>query len=144
MKAKQFYASKAWRYLSRYTLIHYANSDGYVKCSTSGVYMACNDKRMHAGHFIKVFDGSKTNMAVALEFENIAPQCHQDNIYGGGKPDIMKEWLIKQHGLEKIEKLLIKKHNICKLGKFELDYYGKYWKQQFDLIVERTGYNPWK
>lgn len=143
MTAKQFYSSKAWKYLSRYTLLYYANKEGIVQCSTSGVYMSCNSSKMHCGHYIKVFDGSKTNMSVALDFENLAPQSHKDNIYGGGKPDIMREWLINKHGIKKIEMLNIKKHNICKLGKFELDYFGEMYKRMFNELVDKKGINPW-
>jgi len=144
MKAKQFYSSQAWKFCSKYILLYYSNSDGYVQCSTSGAWMSCNDKKMHCGHYIKVYDGSKTNMAVAFEFENLAPQSHQDNIYRGGKPDIMKEWLINKHGVKKIESLNIKKHNICKLGKFEMDYFKTYYKRLFDDLVKEKGINPWK
>lgn len=144
MKSKQFYNSGAWKYLAKYVLLYYANNDGVVQCSTSGVWMPCNSSKMHAGHYIKVFDGSKTNMSTAFSFENIAPQSHQDNIYSGGKPDIMKDWLIKKHGIQKIDLLNIQKHNICKLGKFELDYFKSLHKKQFEDLVNIRGFNPWK
>lgn len=144
MKAKQFYSSKAWRYLSRYVLLYYANKDGYVQCSTSGIWLECNSKKMHCGHLIKVYDGSKTNYSVAFEFQNLAPQCHQDNIYSGGKPDVMKEWLIKKHGSKAINKLYIKKNNICKLSAFEMEYFGDLHKKMFEDLVAKKNINPWK
>lgn len=144
MKSKEFYKTKAWRFLSRFVKLYYANSEGYVQCSTSGIWMPVNDKKTHCGHFIKVFDGTKTNMSVAFEFENLAPQSHQDNVYSGGKPDIMKEWLIREHGQEKIDKLLIKKHNTCKIGAFELEYFGNTHEKLFKKLVEKRGFNPWK
>lgn len=143
MKSKQFYSSQAWKYFAKYILLYYSNDEGYVQCSTSGVWKACNDKKMHAGHYIKVFDGTKTHMSVAFSFENVAPQSHKDNIYLGGKSEVMKEWLINKHSLEVIEKLHIQKHNICKLGKFEMDYFKKCHKDLFDRLVKARGFNPW-
>jgi hypothetical protein len=105
--------------------------------------MSINSKKAHCGHFIKVFDGSKTNFAVAFNFENLAPQSHQDNIYSGGKPDVMKEWLISKHGQKKIDMLNIQKHNICRLDKFTMDYWADHYKKLFDELVKIKG-NPWK
>lgn len=143
MKAKQFYSSMAWKYCSRYTLLYYANSDYMVQCATSNQFMSITSSKCHCGHFIKVYDGSKTNYSVAFNFENLAPQSHQENIYAGGRPDIMKEWLINKHGKELIDLLQIRKHNICKLDKFTMDYWKGHYKKLFDDLVKIKG-NPWK
>jgi len=142
MKSKVFYKSSAWKYCSRYVLLYY--SDGlYVKCSTSGKILKINEANCHCGHLIKVFDAGRTNFATAFDFENLAPQSIQDNRYSGGKPDIMRKWLEEKHGVNKIDSLYIKRHNICRLDKFTIDYWKVYYKSLFDNLVKEKG-NPWK
>lgn len=144
MKAKQFYSSQAWRYCAKYVLLYYANDDGMVQCSTSGVWMPVNSSKAHCGHLIRVHDGTKTNYSTAFEFENLAPQSHQENIYKGGNQLEMYKWLVEKHGQDKMDMLDIKRHNICKLGKFEIDYWHQHYKTLFNELVEKRGFNPWK
>ena len=143
MKSKQFYSSPAWRYCAKYVLLYYANDDYMVQCSTSGVWMPVNSSKAHCGHLHKVFDGTKTNFATALEFENLAPQSHQENVYKGGNQLEMYRWLVNKHGQKAMDLLEIKKHNICKLDKFTMEYWRDYYKQKFNELVAVKG-NPWK
>lgn len=142
MKAKQFNSLPAWKYCSKYVLLYY--SDGlYTKCATCGTTLKINEKNTHCGHWIKTFDGSKTNFATAFEFENLAPQCYQCNVKKGGCQLEMQEWLESKHGKEAIEKLKIKRHNICKLDGLTIHYWRAYYKGLFDDLVKEKG-NPWK
>jgi hypothetical protein len=109
---------------------------------TCGAILRINSKKCHVGHFVKVFDGMKTNFATAFEFTNVAPQCFKDNRFFSGKPDIMEKWLIGQHGQKEIDKLHIKKYNHCKLDAFTLDYWEVHYKKLFDQQVKLKG-NPW-
>lgn len=138
MKPKDIYNSPAWKYFSRYVLLFY--SDGlFAKCFTSGKILQINTKEAHCGHLIKVTE----SYATAFEFTNVGVQCLRDNRYFGGKQDLMYKKLVEIHGKENIDKLYIKKNNICKLGKFELDVLAHYWKGQFNELVKIKG-NPWK
>ena len=138
MKQKDFYNSLAWKYCSRYILLYYSDENYVVQCSTSGKYYQLPDKRIHAGHYIPVHQFKAT----AFEFKNILPQSYQDNKFYSGKPEIMANKIDKIHGTGTVEMLNIKKHNICKLGKFEMDYFAKYYKQKFEELVKIKG-NPW-
>lgn len=139
MKQKDFYKSRAWYYCSRYVLLYYS-IDGMVQCSTSPeLWYPCNDRRIHCGHYLK----ADQHRSVAFEFTNLAPQSYRDNKFFSGKPDIMRKWLIEKHGEKAIEKLEIKKHNICKLDKFTMDYWKDYYKKLFNELVKEKG-NPWK
>jgi hypothetical protein len=140
MKVKDFYNSTAWKYCSKYVLLYYSNNEGDVQCSTSGRWYACNDRKIHCGHYHKL----DSHKATAFEFTNLAPQCYTDNKYFSGKPDVMREWLIKQHGIKAIQRLDIQKHNICKIGKFELDLFKEHYKKLFNDLVRKKGFNPWK
>lgn len=137
----------AWRYFSRTILLYYAkemNGELLVQCSTSGRWYSPNDRNIHVGHFIKVFDTNRTNFATAFHELNVAPQCAQDNTYSGGKPDVMRKWLVNKYGEDLIQSMEIQSHNVAKLGKFELDIYKKKYKDKFKKLVKLKGGNPWK
>lgn len=139
------YITTAWKYFSHYVLLFYANDDLIVRCATSNKPLLITNRNCHCGHFIKVRDGSKSNYATAFLFHNVAPQSLQENTYHGGRPEVMKEWLIKKHGREKIEELEIIKHNICKPDAIWLKYLGNYWKKKYkELLLSRNISDPWK
>lgn len=140
-----FYSTSAWINCSHYILTYYADNDGNVQCATSNRWMHVTDNSCHCGHFIKVQEGTKTNYAVAFDFINLAPQFSQDNVNFGGRPEVMRKWLIKKHGLKAIEELEIKQHNICKLDKISLNYWACFYKEQLRLLLEERGIKDfWK
>ena len=139
-----FYSTAAWRWCAKYVLLFYADNNGNVSCSTSGRIYQVTDRNMQCGHFIKVKDGSSTNYSTALDFENLAPQCYQDNRYYAGKPDVMRKWLVEKHGEDAVRNLEIKKFNICKLDDLILSEFAKIYKAKFkELLVSRNIKNPW-
>lgn len=138
MTQPEFYASTAWRYCSRYVLLFYSNN-GNVQCSTCGKWYSLPNKLIQCGHLHK----SDRHKSTAFDFHNLAPQCYSDNKYFSGKPDVMLGWLIEKHGRETMEMLDIKKNNICKLDKFELDIIKDHYKKLFNELVKTKG-NPWK
>lgn len=147
-KSKNFsiYTTTAWKYFSHYVLVFYADRSGYVQCSTSpSLIYHVTDRRIHVGHFIKVLEGTKTQYSVAFEFCNVAPQSHRDNVYFGGKPEVMEKWLIKKHGQKAIDELNIKKHNICHLDKLTLDLIKDEYKEKYkQLLINKKIEDPWK
>jgi uncharacterized Zn finger protein (UPF0148 family) len=140
-----FYSTTAWKNCSHYILTYYADNEGNVQCSTSSKWMKVTDKNCHCGHYIKTRDMSKTNYAVAFEFTNLAPQSYQENIFRSGNQLVMREWLIKQHGLKAIEELELKQHNICKLDTIVLLYWAKFYEKQLDILFKKRGIKDhWK
>jgi hypothetical protein len=139
-----FYTTTAWKWFSRYVLLYYANKDFAVQCSTSGRWMSITSRKSQCGHYIKVRDMTKTNYSVAFDFRNVAPQSLQDNKFGGGRQDEMRKWLVMVHGEESIKELEIKKNQICRLDKTELDYWAKIYRAKFnELLTEKQIKNPW-
>jgi len=139
-----FYKTTAWKWFRRYVLLYYANKDGIVKCATSGRYMALGSKNCHCGHYIKVRDGNSTNYATALDFRNVGPQHIQDNTKMGGRQDLMREWLVNQHGEESIKNLESKRRIPFKLNPSTLEEYSVKYKQLFkSLLLDRNMKNPW-
>jgi hypothetical protein len=94
---------------------------------------------MHCGHYHKLSEHAST----AFEFTNCAPQCYQCNRHFSGRPDVMREWIIKKFGKEEIERLDIKRHNLCKIDAFLLKIYSDHFKNKLNELSKIKG-NPWK
>lgn len=146
LKKFNLYTSTAWKWISRYVLLYYSDSNCIVQCSTSPEQSYhITDRRIHVGHLIPWRDGNSTNNSTALLFENLAPQNHVDNTMHGGKPEIMKEWLIERHGWIKIENLYKLKSKPLKLDKYLLFEISEQYKKKFKSLLESRGIeDPWK
>lgn len=91
-KKKRFYDYPAWTWFSRYIkLLHCEAVTGIVKCATSGALFHVSSPSLHAGHCIKVYDSNSTNFSVAFDHRNVLPQSGKDNVYSGGKPEVMRD-----------------------------------------------------
>ena len=146
MKSKEFYNTTAWKYFSKYIILKYAyeTSAGLaVNCATSGKLYLLPDKRVHCGHWVKVFDGNSTNFSTAFDERNCLPQSAYDNTYRSGKEYAMAKKIDSIHGEGTCDELMIKKHTACKLDKFYLDSIAKHYKEKFTMLVNSKG-NPWK
>jgi hypothetical protein len=147
MKSKEFYSTTAWKYFRKWVILMYAQkaSDGnyYCKCATSGKMLRVGDKNLHLGHYIKVFNGSQTNFAVAFDERNVAPQSAAENVYKGGNEEKMLDYLEAKWGKQEIEKLRIRKNNICKLDAYTLDLMAKDFKSRLESLIKIKG-NPFK
>lgn len=139
-KKDVFYQSSAWKYCSKYVLLFYSDSEGYVECSTSGLRYQLPNKNIQAGHYFKATDHAGT----AFDFKNLAPQSYRDNFYYSGKPEVMKEWLIKTHGQDIIEYLTRSKNEAYKLDDTEFEKWKEHYKKLFNELVKKKGFNPWK
>ena len=143
--SKNFYKTTAWNWCRKYVLLFYSNSDGIVRCCTSGRIMSIATADCHCGHYIKVREGNSTNYATAFDFRNLGPQTRKDNSFMGGRQDLMREWLVKQHGEDAIKDLETKRHTLCKLDNAALEYWSDFYRKKFnELLNERGMNNPWK
>ena len=143
--SKDFYRTTAWSWCRKYVLLYYANKDGIVKCATSGRLMRIGTPDCHCGHYIKVRDGNSTNYATAFQFANLAPQSRQDNTFMGGRQDLMREFLVKQHGEENIKDLERQRNIPYRLDDAELKYWADWYKFKYKHLLEQRGMkDPWK
>lgn len=140
-----FYQSAAWTNFRKYVLLFYANDDLEVRCSTNPrLVYTLPDRRIHVGHWIKVFDANSTNFSTALNFFNVAPQSHQENRYNSGNMAAMEAFLRKTHGDEAIDELLQIKNQPLRLDKYELDRISKiYLQKRRDLVLARGLIDPY-
>jgi hypothetical protein len=102
-RAKQ----RAWDAISLYIRLSYADPEGYLKCFTCDTVR--HYKEVDAGHFIH---GDNMDF---IE-ENLHPQCDTCNrhLSGNGVQYTMR--MIKMYGVEVVEELLSRKHDIVKHG----------------------------
>lgn len=142
-KKKKIYDTTAWTWCARYIKILHANNDGYITCKTSGIEMKLGDKRMHAGHCIKVYDANSTNYSVAFDVRNIMPQTSQENVYYGGRSEIMRDKIDEYWGEGTYESLKIKAKKAVFYTKSDLkEFSDKFRKMAYSLLEER-GFKKW-
>ena len=143
MKSKEFYSSTAWKWFSKYVLLYYS-VDGAVQCRTSGRWYNCNNKKIHCGHLIKVFDmGGKTNFATAFQFTNVLPQCHQHNVHMGGNELKMLDAIEETFGKGTYDELKEKARFPLRLDKVTLKEISDEYRLKFNELAKTKG-NPWK
>lgn len=87
---------------------------GVFKCISCGTVK--DVKHMHAGHFFSV----GAHEAVRFDEDNAAGQCEACNTFLHGNLILYRENLIKKIGIEKFNKIDLRKHNLSKMGAFEL------------------------
>lgn len=140
---KRFYSSTAWIWFSRYIKIRESDSNGVVRCATSGKMMLLGDKNLHAGHCVKVFDGNNTNMNVAFDERNVLPQSSVENRYFSGRSEVMRDRIDQKFGNGTYEDLLIKSKQFKKYTDSELkDIADKYRLKVYELL-EVKGLKKW-
>ena len=143
MKSSQFYKSTAWKWFSRYVLLS-NSSEGIAKCATCNSRKEINDKKIHLGHLIKVFEsGANTNFSVAFNEKNVFPQCYQCNVKMGGNELRMLDAIEAKHGEGTYQELRMKSRFPFKLDKFTLDEIAKEYRLKFNELAKKKG-NPWK
>lgn len=142
MKSKDFYKTTAWKWFSKYILLSYSNN-GAVQCVTSGKWYQCNDKRICAGHLVKVFNGNHTNFNTAFDFRNVMPQSDMENRYKGGNELVMMQVVDRVHGEGTTQDLISKSKHPFKLDKYTLDEIAKEYRLKFNELTKIKG-NPWK
>lgn len=143
MKKTEFYKSRAWFYFSRYILLKFMNKDFVCRCSTCNNFYSVNDKKLHVGHLIKVFDGNSSNFSVCFDERNVGPQCYKCNVKKGGNELKMLDFIEDLHGKGTYENLK---------QKSRIPYYGfskdissikDYYHAKFNELKKIKG-DPWK
>lgn len=146
MKSKDFYASSAWKWFSRFVMLSHAKeSNGvyFVTCATSGKQMQIPSKKAHCGHLIKVFNGNSTNFATAFDERNVMPQSMAENRYKSGNELKMMMAIENYHGAGTYEELLAKSKTFYKLDKVILKDISDEYRLKFKELAKIKG-DPWR
>lgn len=142
-KKKKIYDYPAWRWFARYIKLIHCNSQGIVKCATSGRYFHVSSKNLHAGHYIKVYDGNSTNLSVAFHIINVMPQCRQDNVYAGGKQDIMMKSIIKIWGEDAFDDMVLISKSPAFLKQSDYTSLAKKYREKTYQLLKEKGIKKW-
>lgn len=110
MKKINEYIKEADKAFSLYIRKKYANAEGYVRCFTCPA--TGHWKEFDCGHFI-----SRKHMSVRWNQNNARPQCKYCNQAKYGMENVFQLRLTREIGIEKVEKLLQKKHETFKLDR---------------------------
>ncbi len=150
MKKEKFYKSSAWKWFSRYIKLKYAreyNGQLYCQCATSGkwfdLYDSVDRKKLHLGHYIKVYNGNSTNFSTAFDERNVAPQRDYDNRKLGGNQIKMREFLVAKFGEKNIYELEALSKQPKKIDGLDLKILSKVYREKYNKLSIKKG-NPWK
>jgi hypothetical protein len=142
---ERFYGSTAWKWFSHYVLLYYSINGTAAKCCTCGTIKTLNNKELHTGHWIKVFNSNSTNYSTAFEFTNLGPQCSKCNRWNGGHERLMQIWLTEKHGPGEVSRLTILSNKAFKLDDYTLAKIAGEYRLKFNnLLQEKNWKNPWK
>jgi len=106
-----------------------ADENGICKCITCGAYH--HWRKVDNGHFIK-----RQHLALRWNEINCNAQCRKCNWLGQGEDVKYREALIKKHGPDIIDQLLIAKNKPFKISQFEIDVMEKFYKSEVKKLKE--------
>jgi hypothetical protein len=111
----------------------------YIKERDNWTCQTCGRKGkgqfMNAGHFIQAFGHN----AVFFDERNVFAQCINCNIWGAGKPAILREVIIKRYGKKAEEELWKKAREVKQFTKVELDEIAKIYKKKYEELLKQKG-----
>ncbi len=115
------------RIFSEYIRRRDADDKGYVRCISCGKIIQWKDS--DCGHYIN----RKHNSTRYDEF-NCNAQCRACNRFDEGNIQGYRKGLIRKYGENVVNMLEIKKHNICKLGQFEINALAETYRKKLKNI----------
>jgi len=112
----------------------------YIKERDNWTCQVCGRKGkgqfMNAGHFIQAFGHN----AVFFDERNVWAECVNCNLWGGGRPEVLRELIIKKYGKKAEEDLWKKARETKQFTKVELDEIAKIYKKKYEeLLKKRSG-----
>lgn len=111
-KTLKQYQKELDKIFSIFIRLRNADANGMVQCFTSGKIMHWRESQ--AGHFV-----SRRHLATRWDEINVQVQSVKENVFNQGNAPEFSKRLAEKYGQKAVDLLLIKKHNKCKMGKFE-------------------------
>lgn len=124
--------AKLWKVFSEYIRLRDSDEKGYGNCITCG--KLCYYKDADCGHGV-----GRQYKATKFEERNNHLQCRRCNYYGAGEQAIYKEEVNKKYGPKTWDELTIKKNQVCKRGKLEIDVMTEYYKKEVLKLKKEKG-----
>jgi len=122
---KSLKKSTAWKWFALYI----KERDNWT-CQTCG--RRGKGRFMNAGHFIQAFG----HASVFFDERNVHAQCMNCNLWGGGKPAVLREKIIKKYGEKAEEELWQKAKEIKQWTKKELKEIAEIYKKKYEELVK--------
>ena len=116
------------RIFSEYIRRRDSDENGIGRCISCGKIV--HWKEADAGHFV-----NRSHMSLRYDEKNVNLQCRACNRFDEGNAIGYSHGLIEKYGDSVIEYLKIKKHNFCRLGKFEIDLLKKEYKHKIKNLT---------
>lgn len=104
-----------------------ADENGYIRCISCGKVV--HWKQSDCGHYI-----NRKHNSTRYDEHNCNAQCRTCNRFDEGNIQGYRRGLIKKIGLKATDMLEVKKHNICKMGAFEMEALTKVYKAKLKAI----------
>lgn len=123
---------KLWKVFSVYIRLRDADSNGIVRCITSGRMV--NWKDADAGHFI-----SRRYMATKYDERNVNAQSRHDNRFAAGEQFKHSKAIDIKWGAGTADKLLVKSRTISKIASFEINELTKHYKKEVERLKKEKG-----
>lgn len=117
---------------SLFIRLKYADSNGMVKCYTSGEIMPW--RKSQNGHFI-----SRRYLAIRWDEDNCRPQSYQENMLNQGNAPEFARKLEIEIGKTRLTVLHLKKNNIVKIGVFEYNLLIDKYTKEYKKIAKQKG-----
>ncbi len=121
-----------WKVFSLYIRLRDADSNGNIRCATSG--RVCHYTDADAGHFI-----SRRHMATKYDERNVHAQSRHDNRFQGGRQYEFSLYIDKKYGHGTAIKLHIASRQLSKLGAFEIKELTKHYKKEVQRLKKEKG-----
>lgn len=115
------------RIFSEYIRRRDADSNGFIRCISCGKIVRWQDS--DCGHYI-----NRKHNATRYDETNCNAQCRTCNRFDEGNIQFYRKGLIMKYGGSELEKLEIKKFNICKLGKMEINVLAEIYRNKLKKL----------
>jgi hypothetical protein len=140
-----FYQSGAWKWFRRYVITFYCDPKTMTvpDFTNNRNPLQMKGKGTHVGHYVKVFNGSNTNMNTAFDFRNALPQNGRDNVYSGGKQDEMSIQIDSIHGEGTSKELVSKSKQWIKYTDYDLEQISDKYKELTHELSEAKNIKFW-
>lgn len=123
---------KLWRVFSEYIRLRDADSNGNIRCITSGKVM--HWKMADAGHFI-----GRRHMATKFHEQNVNAQSRGANRFNSGEQFVYAKMLDKKYGAGTADKLLALSRSTKKFHSFEIDALTEHYKKEVARLKKEKG-----
>ena len=131
-KKKKSNDSKLWKVFSEYIRLKYSSENGYCTCYTCGAIRFF--RNCDAGHGI-----GRQFKATKFEEINVRPQCKPCNGFNGGKREVFKEKMDKEHGAGTWEKLELRARQRFSYSDFKIGELIKFYSEEVKRLKKEKG-----